>query len=51
MNREKALNELWDIIDECNKIRHPFQNIYPMWKGKPLNVILQQIYDALKEES
>lgn len=50
MKKETALKELKDIIDECNKIRHPFQNIYPMWKGKPLNVILEQIYDALKEE-
>lgn len=49
LNKQEALNELEAIMDECNRIRHPFQNIYPMWRGRPLSMALKEIYNALNE--
>lgn len=46
--RTSAMNELKAISAECNRIRHPFQNIYPMWNGKPLSLALNEIIAALE---
>jgi hypothetical protein len=45
MNEEqyKAIEKLREIASECNRIRHPFQNINPMWKGTPLDEVLRAI--------
>lgn len=46
--RTSAMDELKAMSVECNRIRHPFQNIYPMWRGKPLSHTLNEIIAALE---
>jgi hypothetical protein len=44
------INELKDIAEECNRLRHPFQNIYPIWRGRPLDEVLKEIAYILENK-
>jgi hypothetical protein len=44
----EELTLLRTIAKEANNSRHPLQFIYPMWKNKPLNEVLNNIADNIE---
>ncbi len=50
MRRRDVAGELRAIASECNRIRHPFQMLHPMWRGQPLSNTLFQLAEWLEAE-
>lgn len=49
--REEALAELREIAEHSNNVRHRFQMLNPVWKGRPLSEVLKELADVLEDDA